>query len=159
MTRMSNKLVYHFLRFNEPPAGVNRRGATLTRFLSSPHCIYGRGGLSQNTPGRARFDTASHPFRGQIFQKSLCTSLRGFGWLADPCLGEAERWQIYNVFSAGCTSCHVLPPPVQQHQDVLAAKGADCTWVFIYKIHLCCRLQCVIHPILLLILIKTAFAL
>ena len=43
MTRMSNKLVYHFLRFNEPPAGVNRRGATLTRFLSSEHCIYGRG--------------------------------------------------------------------------------------------------------------------
>ena len=43
MTRMSNKLVYHFLRFNEPPAGVNRRGATLTRFLSSQHCIYGRG--------------------------------------------------------------------------------------------------------------------
>ena len=123
MTRMSNKLVYHFLRFNEPPAGVNRRGATLTRFLSSPHCIYGRGGLSQNTPGRARFDTASHPFRGQIFQKSLCTSLRGFGWLADPCLGEAERWQIYNVFSAGCTSCHVLPcAPLQ---DVLAASRAD----------------------------------
>ena len=67
MTRMSNKLVYHFLRFNEPPAGVNRRGATLTRFLSSTRCIYGRGSpLTQNTPSRARFDSASHPFQVSI---------------------------------------------------------------------------------------------
>ena len=29
--------------------------------------------LNQNTPGRAGFDTASHPFRGHIFQKGLCT--------------------------------------------------------------------------------------
>ena len=82
MTRMSNKLVYHFLPFNEPPAGVNRRGATLTRFLSSTHCIYGRdmggiyiwegyeeymGGARKLKTLHAGFDLPSHPSLSTLF--------------------------------------------------------------------------------------------
>ena len=82
MTRMSNKLVYHFLPFNEPPAGVNRRGATLTRFLSSTHCIYGRdmggiyiwegyeeymGGARKLKTLHAGFDPPSHPSLSTLF--------------------------------------------------------------------------------------------
>ena len=59
-------------------------------------------------------------YRGQIFEKNLCTSLGGFG-RADV-FGRLWR-QIYNVFGAGCTSCHVLPCAALQ--DVLAASRAD----------------------------------
>ena len=59
-------------------------------------------------------------YRGQIFEKNLCTSLGGFG-RADV-FGRLWR-QIYNVFGAGCTSCHVLPCAALQ--DVLAASPAD----------------------------------
>ena len=55
-------------------------------------------------------------YRGQIFEKNLCTSLGGFG-RADV-FGRLWR-QIYNVFGAGCTSCHVLPCAALK--DVLAA--------------------------------------
>ena len=160
MTRMSNKLVYHFLRFNEPATswGQSPRGKPHIRFLSSKRCIY-MGGfmggytdiygrlygyiwegqvLNQNTPGRAGFDTASHPFRGHIFQKGLCTLVLA-GIVV---FGSRERRQIYNMFSVGCTSCHVLPSPplVQHNRDVLAAEGSDCNpGVFIYNIHPCCR--------------------
>ena len=122
MTRMSNKLVYHFLRFNEPPAGVNRRGATLTRFLSSQHCIYGRGSRRVKT-----LEAAPDLIRQvTLFVDRFSRRVYELPLLADPCLGAEERWQIYNVFSAGCTSCHVLPPPVQHNRDVLSVEeGAE----------------------------------
>ena len=155
MTRMSNKLVYHFLRFNEPPAGVNRRGATLARFLSSEHCIYGRGSRRVKT-----LEAAPDLIRQvTLFVDRFSRRVYELPLLADPCLGAEE--QIYNVFSAGCTSCHVSPPPVQHNRDVLAAEeGADCSRVFIYNIHPCYSrlLQGVVHPILRL-LTETACAL
>ena len=111
--------------------GSIAEGQPLTRFLSSRlSCIYGRGRPSLNTPSRARFESASHPFRvlsWTDFPEEFMHFPWWF-WQGGGCVWEAAaaQWQIYNVFSAGCTSCHVLPPPLQQSRDVLATEGADC---------------------------------
>ena len=110
MTRMSNKLVYHFLRFNEPPAGVNRRGATLTRFLSSTHCIYGRdmGGIyiwerymkniweghansKHSTPGLIRQVTLPSP---PFFRFSSLTDFPEEEFMRFPCAGGFDRGRM-----------------------------------------------------------------
>ena len=63
--------------------------------------------LTQNTPSRARFDSASHPFRGfysgRIFQKSLCTSLGGFG---------RGRVRVWEQSGGKYTTCSVPVAPV-----------------------------------------------
>ena len=75
-------------------------------------------------------------------------------WQGGGCVWEAAgaQWQIYNVFSAGCTSCHVLPPPCNRAEMFWLLRVQTAAGVFIYNIHPCCR-----HLILPL-LTKTACA-
>ena len=137
--------------------GSIAEGQPLTRFLSSRlSCIYGRGRPSQNTPSRARFESASHPFRvlsWTDFPEEFMHFPWWF-WQGGGCVWEAAaaQWQIYNVFSAGCTSCHVLPPPCNRAEMFWLRRVQTAAGVFIYNIHPCCR-----HLILPL-LTKTACA-
>ena len=112
--------------------GSIAEGQPLTRFLSSRlSCIYGRGRPSLNTPSRARFESASHPFQGFIMARfprrvyALPLVLLA-GWRM--CLGGSSS-AVANIQRVQCRlhqlSC--LAPPLQQSRDVLASGGADCS--------------------------------
>ena len=128
---MSNKLVYHFLRFNEPPAGVNRRGATphkVSLIQAQLHIWEGQAKSKHSKPGQIRIGKSpfSGFYHGQIFQKSLCTSLGGFGRVADVFGRQQQRSGKYTTCSVPVAPVVMSCPPLQQSRDVLATEGADC---------------------------------
>ena len=158
MTRMSNKLVYHFLRFNEPPAGVNRRGATphkVSLIQAQLHIWEGQAESKHSKPGQIQISKSpfSGFYHGQIFQKSLCTSLGGFGRVADVFGRQQQRSGKYTTCSVPVApvvmSC---PPPCNRAEMFWLLRVQTAAGVFIYNIHPCCR-----HLILPL-LTKTACA-